>query len=494
MSSTPSPQDDDEWRVAETPGGWEDEQRPVRRAPRRAKRAQRASFLSDPAVRPLLAVGGLAVVGMCALGCFAVLLLLLGGAGDRIGEIFRPSEARVTPQPTAPISETLRNIVSVNGTAVPPSIPSRLNVGSRSFEILPLSISDDRKWTYDVNNKRAAYWAVGTLVNYVIGLHSSTENRELYESIQLNDLLSLDSSNGTQRYRVVQKTKVQASDVALVADPTAPRMTLVMLGQSGEERDVVIAQYTDEGTPNQPVSLGAPVNLGDGRVVALNARLVPGGSAGLIEGKNYYQVNIRVTNVVTRILDAAQFYTELSDGQGNRYQLAPAGASAAGAYGWAAGALQPGASLTATAAFEVPSSMAGPYLEWRFALDPANPYVAKVAIAYQPIFVDPTPVATAQPRVRVDIAAANISPDGTELNVIGNLTNLTGEPLTVSLKDTQLKGADGLLTPLNSSSLPGLPWEVNPNGTLTFKLTFAKPAQLPATFTLLDQSVQIAPN
>ena len=64
----------------------------------------------------------------------------------------------------------------------------------------------------------------------------------------------------------------------------------------------------------------------------------------------------------------------------------------------------------------------------------------------------------------------------------------------MSLKDTQLKGGDGLLVPLNSSSLPGLPWEVNPNGTLTFKLTFAKPAQLPATFTLLDQSVQIAPN
>ncbi len=161
-------------------------------------------------------------------------------------------------------------------------------------------------------------------MNYVIGLHASTDNRALYESIVPGDLMSLDTTSaGSQRYRVVSKTKTNADDLSLLADQSSPRLTLIMLGSSGEERDVLIAQYTDEGTPNQAVSLGAPVNLGDARVVATNYRLVPGGNVGLTEGKNLYQIDIRVTNVVTRILDAAQFYTELSDGQGNKYQLAP---------------------------------------------------------------------------------------------------------------------------------------------------------------------------
>lgn len=505
MSAAPPPQqNDDDWQATEPDAGqWEDDEprvarRPARRRPRTATRGGDRSVFEriwgDPSARPLVIVGGVALLGMCALACFALIVLALaGGVGDRVGGLFKAAEAEATSGPAVPITVTLQDKVQVNGTPVPPGIPTRLSLGSRTFEVRPLVVDNDRAWRYDVNNKRAAYWAAGTLINYVIGLHNSTDNRELFDAVVPGDLLSLETGVGVQRYRVLDKIRVPAADMTVLNDQSSPRLTLVMLGQSGEERDALVAQYTDEGTPNEQVALGAPVNLGDARVVAYETRLVPGGSAGLTEGKNYYQVNIRVTNVVTRILDTAQFYAELVDGQGNRYQLAQPGATAAGGLGWAQGALQPGASVTATAAFEVPNSMAGPFLEWRFSLDGQNPYVARVAIPYMPIFVEPTPVATRQPRVRVDIANANISPDGTEISVIGNLTNLTDQALTVSLQNAALAGPDGARAPLNSS-LPPLPWEVNPNATLTFKLTFAMPVQFPATFTLLEQSVTISPN
>jgi hypothetical protein len=367
-----------------------------------------------------------------------------------------------------------------------------LNIGSRSFDVKPLGVNKDGEWTdYDPNNKRAAYWAAGTLVNYVIGLHASTDNRTLYDSVLPNDLISVDSAIGPQRYRVVSKTKIKADDVSLLADQSSPRLTLVMLGESGDERNVIVAQYTDEGTPNTPVAINTPVNLGDVRVSASETILVPGGRVGLAEGRNLYQVNIRVTNIVTRILDAAQFYTELQDGQGNKYQLSVPGAAASGGKGWAKGALAPEQSIEITAAFEVPNAMQGPYLQWRFATDAQNPYVAVVALPYRPIFVEPTVQPTSAPRTRLDVSDVVITPEGTEIKIVGKIANLTSATLKIGQTDMAFKTADGAQSPLNAY-VPELTWEIPAGEELVFSVTFAKPATLPATFTLLDQSVQIA--
>jgi hypothetical protein len=512
MSSYPPPQNnpasDDEWESAQnTDGQWESDADATRSKPqarpRVARRAVSAppaaasasplgAMLGDPAARPFLLVMLLAVLGICALGCLILTLLGLNALGDGerpLGGLFGAREPEATALPPRPLTETVK--IAVNGTAVPPGIPTRMTVGNRSFDIAPLQLNQDRGWTYNPNDRRAAYWAAGTLVNYVVGLHSSTDNRALYDAAVPGDLITLETGAGVQRYRIAEKSKIKADDLSFAVSQNAPRLTLIMLGQSGDERDVLVAQYTDEGTANQQTAIGSPINLGDVRVTALSAALVPGNTAGLSEGRNYYQVNLRVTNVLTRILDARQFYAELVDGQGNRYQLSQAGTNAAGGLGWAQGALEPGRSLTLTSAFEVPSSMAGPYLEWKFAVDRENPYVARVAVSYQPIFVEPTAAATSAPRARVDIVNANISPDGTELNVIGTITNLTDQTVNLSLTDAELKGADGQVVPLNGS-VPPLPWQVTPGQTLTFRVTFAKPASLPATFTLFGERVEIA--
>jgi hypothetical protein len=435
-------------------------------------------------------ISGIALLGICALSCLILALLLFNFGSDRFVNLFKRDESTPVPQVTRVISDVVN--VNVNGTPVPPGVPSRLTLGSKSFDISPLFVDDNKEWKYNPNDKKAAYWSAGTLVNYIIGLHASTDNKATFEEMQSGNLITLDTGTGVQRYRVVDKTQVRADELALISTQNSPRLTLVLLGQSGEMRDVLVAQYTDEGTPNQAVAMNAPVNLGDARVTAFGQRLVSGVSAGLPANKNYFQVNIRVTNVTTRVLDATQFFAELTDGQGNKYPLSAPGSGASGASGWGAGALSPGQSISITSGFEVPASMQGPNLEWTFALDKSNPYVARVAIPYRPIFVDPTAEPTPILTTRVDIINANISPEGNELNVIGNITNLTDKPIVISLKDTSLKSGDGNFVPLNSS-LPGLSWEVNAGATLTFKLAFAKPAALPATFTLMEQNYQISP-
>jgi hypothetical protein len=170
------------------------------------------------------------------------------------------------------------------------------------------------------------------------------------------------------------------------------------------------------------------------------------------------------------------------------------GTTAAGGAGWRKGVVEAGKSVTLTSAFEVPAGMPGPMLEWTFRTQPESPYVARVMIPYE---AEPAPIPTPTPvppsRLRIDVANANISPDGTEISIIGNLTNLTGDALTVSLQDVALAGADGTRAAL-STSLPQVPWEVSPGATLTFKLSFVMPVQLPATLTVLDQRVVIGGN
>lgn len=430
-------------------------------------------------------ISGFALLGICALTCFILSLLLVSERGN-------PFEPGPAPAPTVarPFTETL--IIRANETAVPPAVPIRLTIGNNTFDVLPLAIDDQKQAQYDPNNKKAAYWVPGTLVNYVIGLHASSENRSLIDSLKPEDLITLDTALGApQRYRVVQQATIRDDDTSVLQDQTHPQLTLVMLGQGGSERRIVISQYTDEGTPNQLAPSGATVNLGDVRVTTLGERLVPGGRVGLPEGSNYYQVDIAVTNLISRVLDASQFYTELIDGNGDDFALSTPGSSAAGATGWMKGALQPGQTITATAGFEVPSTLAGPNLEWRFATDRSTPYIARVAIPYRPIVAAPTSPPTKAPLADVNILNATITPEGNELRIVGTIRNLTDSFQTVSLKDVSLS-TGGNLSPLNGS-LPGFPWSIASGETLAFQLSFARPAGSgPAIFTLLGQGVEIS--
>ncbi len=94
--------------------------------------------------------------------------------------------------------------------------------------------------------------------------------------------------------------------------------------------------------------------------------------------------------------------------------------------------------MTVTAGFEVPSAMQGPYLEWRFA------WIRRTRMWRGWRFrisqnLSSRRRATAQPRVRLEILAANVSPEGNEVNIVGQITNLTGETLIISQKDAALK-------------------------------------------------------
>ncbi len=495
MAPTTTPQDDpDDWGTPESAAGrWEDDEgtSSARKRWASALSAVVSPLWNDPRGRPLLLISGLALLGICALSCFILSLVLLS---ERPGpfppgpEIAEATQAPVTDEPTVRATDAL--VIRVNDAIQPAPVPSRLNIGVNAYRLVLMDVQGAR-WQYDPGAQKTAFWVPGTFVNYVIGLHASPENREVIESLSSGDLILLDTNLGTQRYRVAQKDTIRNDDVGALLAQNSPRLTLVLLGEGGDQRRIVIATFTDESTPNQLTAIGTPINLGDARVRVINQRLLPGSTVGLPAGKSYLQVDFEVTNVVTRILDASQFFSEIADATGVAIPFSREASAAAGGRGFTQGALQPGETITATAGFEVPNTLSGPSLEWRFSLDKTSPYIAKVVIPYRPIALPPTPAPTSAPVAEVTILNAQISAEGNELRIVGNVRNLTGQFLSGSLRDVSLSGPGGQLYPLNSS-LPAFPWNITPGETLVFQLSFARPqTSQPVVFTLFGQSYRI---
>ncbi len=503
MASNPPPPPEpannppDDWQLPDQPGPagkWEsDELKPAARQRQTlgstlkpladALRGPLGSLWQEPGSRPLIIISLVAVVSVCVLAC-AILTFALVMNQPTPG----PVQNTTVAESTHPISASL--VIAVNNTPIPPSVPDRLTIGNTVYNVVATRPDSKGVWLYDRNASKTAYWVVGTLINYVMGLPSTDANRAIIKSLQPNDLLILDTSVGTLRYRVTQTETVKSDQLAPLMAQSSPQLTLVLLGESGDRRQMVIAQYTDEGTPNSLAPIGVPINLGDVQVTALNTRLLPGSSVGLQADHSYFQVNIRVTSLITHHLDASQFTAVLIDAAGKRYPLSSQGSFAVGGAGWTQGALAPGETLTATAGYEVPSSMPGPRLEWDFATETGSPYQARVSIPYEPLILQPTAAPTTAPVADVQLLNVSISPEGNELRIVGTVRNLTDKFLPVSLRDVSLSSGANL-SALNSS-LPAFPWSITPGETLAFQLTFARPAGgAPAIFTILGQSFQI---
>lgn len=497
-SKPPQPEEPSEdWQIQSTstnPGQWEGDVKPVTQPAAfgggRLKPITDAlgstlgPLWNDPRARPLILVSLLAVVGVCALACFILSLVLLTNQPAPV-----PPTPTLMVQATQPVTTVL--IVSVNNTPIVPGLPNRLTIGNTPYTVTVTQLDAQGQWAFDRNAQRTAYWVPGTLVNYVLGLPANDENRFAYDQLRIGDLIVLDTAIGTLRYRVTLTQTVPPDDQTTFMAQSLPQLTLVLLGENGESRHLLIAHYTDEGTPNSLTTIGVPINLGDVRVTVKSTRLLPGASVGLTADKSYYQVNLQVTSLVTRFLDASQFATQLIDMNGGVYSLSSQGSFAAGADGWTQGLLEPGSTVNATAGFEVPDSMPGPRLEWTFSTEANNPYMARVSLLYEPLPTAPTAQPTAALIAEVTLLNVNISPEGNELRIVGTVRNLTDRFLPVSLRDAQLTSS-GSPTALNAS-LPAFPWSITPGETLAFQLTFARPpGGVPAIFTLFGQSFEIS--
>jgi hypothetical protein len=432
---------------------------------------------------PLLVALGAIVVGVCLLVVFAALLL-------RGGDVLEGEEP--TPFPTGEVSSSVDVIVGAiaGGTPISLSVnaPATLEIGAQAFAVRPEIIGPDGVWEPELGQDQSAVWVYGTLINYVIGLPDSGNNRAMLEGLAPGATISLVLRDGSRHgFAVTSRESVPTNRVDLFAQ-NLPGITLVLLRARGDERLVVRGDYVVDTSASSGAMPGAGSQVSLGETAQLdNLRLNVTGATSLFDrpeappGFIFYLVDLQLENIGTEAVDLGQLRFALRDDLGNQYALNPQG-SELGNNPAPAGLLAAGESRLVSLAYQLPSGLTSPSVTLLIGREGGTGQV-QVTLPF---------AGGGEEAMRasgVTLQNAEVSEDGTTLTLMGQVSNSGTQPLLVSEGNVSLV-ANGTVH-LMLSTNPAFPWVVPPGQAIPFTVSFQRPAGAEAVFTLLNYPFQL---
>lgn len=446
---------------------------------------------------PLLVAILASIGGLTLLCLFGVLIIdPFGGRGEPDGEDGQVENGTVTPvtQPI-PISTSLPDTVITVGdgqggiVTVTLDSPTRLNVGGSEFFVQGQLIEPDGIWALSNPTEDSAVWVYGTVINYILGMLDSDANQALLDRLQPGDEIVLTKSDGsTFTFAVSGRQIVQQGDRNIFAQNT-PGITLVLMepGSSGNaQRTVVQGRYVvsetapDQGIIPQEVEVGDPFQLEGLQITATGASFIFD-RPEIPPGFAFYLVDYQLQNVGTSAFDSSRLRLVLADELGNQYALNPT-ASQLGNYPILGVQVPAGQAVQATAGYQVPVALNSANLFWVVSLTDAN---AEVRVKIP--FGGGNQGAS---EASISLQQGTVSLDGTSLLLVGQITNLGGQPLIIEDNDLRLE-SEGTFHLILSTN-PGFPWVVGPGQTIPFSVTFQRPVGASAVFTILNQPFQLS--
>jgi len=416
------------------------------------------SFWSDPANRPRLILIGI-IVGLSVI----VLLLLASRGGGPPGDL--------TPTP---------DDLSAR--------PVGLSVSGATYSIEPVTVSDGR-WRIVSAGADSAEWVYGTVVNFVIGLYPTDETVALVDDLQDGAPIALEMSNGASlNFRMSGRQRVAADAVSDLFHQTRPGITLVVLGEGGDERLVITGLYDADQEPlaiGQAgcSQIGSTVQVGEWRVTALSGQLVPD---PIDPDRAFYYVNFVVEYLGQDPTSADVFDVKLIDGVRTEY-IIDREVSRNGAYDPPGGLVAPRNPSSFTAGYRVATNVPGPSLVWRFkpTLDAAESSCFEVPI------VRPTPTLAPNTQITAQINGASLNEDQTLIVVSGGLGNPTDQSVTVSQIDVSLSTPDNVFSDLRNVD-PPFPWVLGPGQTMAFRLEYTRPPGFSAVLRIVTLQFELS--
>ncbi|MCS7281850.1 MAG: hypothetical protein RMK65_12700 [Anaerolineae bacterium] len=383
---------------------------------------------------------------------------------------------RVSPA-LSPLPAPALPVVEIGNAQVTLPIPVRLEAGGKSFTVQPVS----RNWEVPAQAADVALWLNGTVVNYVLGLPDTSENRSLISTLQGD--LGLELSDGARRiFRIARQGRYPAGDERPLAQ-SRPGLTLILLGK--QEWHVVEADFAGqiEPTPETGPLIGPqqPVQVGDLRVTVLESHAARG-LEGLPTGAVAYFVEFAVENTGSTPFQTAGLVMELVDSAGNRFTPSPSLAQR-GKHGPLPGEILPGERVNSTAAYVLPEAIGGPSLTWVFGPHASSSLRARFSLPY-------TPPPAAVARASVEVIQAFLGERGERLHIVARIRNQGDAPLTISEADIRLSSSAG--PGELETAAPALPWTIEPGQEREVELQFARPRASVCVVTILGFTFEIS--
>ncbi len=429
-------------------------------------------------------IGLMATIGGLLLLCiFAFLILSPGEQDDPV--VATPTLGAISSggQPVVDVPIISSDLISLTVDS-----PLTLQVAGQTFNVQTQVIPATGQWVPASNQADTALWIYGTVVNYVLGVPDSVDNRALFDRlVPGDDLILTTRANHTLQFDFNSREVVSVSDQDVFAQHE-PGITLVLMGTQGDQRLVIRGRHavTEANASNNtelPTSfeLGETAPLGNLQVTVtgathlLNRPEAPNGFA-------FYLIEYQVQNIGTIAFDTTLLTTALFDSFGNQYATNGV-ASTLGKYPALFGSMNPSQLAQTTVGYQIPLELSGPNLRWRLIRTDTNAFI-EVTIP----FADQ---ATTAQSAEIKLLAVEVSVDGTNVMMSGEITNLGQQALVVSESDLTLHGDDGGVYLLLSTN-PGFPWVVNPGTTSVYQVMFQRPSGSQALLTILNQPFQLS--
>ncbi len=423
-------------------------------------------------------------------GLLIVIVALLAGAwflwpsGDGEAEEVEPTEemrssledadATPTPLPTLE-AELLADIVDASGVKTELMVPRTLEVQGVSFVVQPVRIRAG-DWPLP-DDERAVSWVYGTVINYVLGLEATPDNKTLLASLRSGDELVLRMSTGpTYRFAYADTVRVlpQASEVFR---QSRPGLTLALLGDEAQSNRVVIrAVYIPESelgldiaAPNEPATVGQRVTLDDSvRLTCLAGEFM---DVPAPPGYVYVRVNYEVENISSQPLTTGSFSHHLEAG-GLSYGMVSTDKSWQ-TYPPLPETLPAGQVVTTTAIYAIPEAiLAQQPLTWTFKAAPTGTTLSVEL-----------PVTDSPVGAGVRVVESKRYENGTlQLDF-----EITAALRPVAVEAAGIRLDSGQLSPVGNR----FPWQVSPGRSERFSLLLTPDGSGRLTVTLLEQGFEV---
>lgn len=399
------------------------------------------------------------------------------------------AEATPIPEETVDIQTDLFPFQAISDSgsiSVTLETPIFLDIVGERFSVQAEVLPASGPWMPPNINETTAAWVYGTVINYVFGLDDTNQNRELLQGLEVGEEIVLTTrSSSSAKFLVSSRNEVESSNLEIFAQ-RAPGISLVLIeGDPNDTRLVVQGRYVQSDV-QQNTQPGRVVELGETAQLESLQFTVTGAGAQYDRpeappGFAFYLVDYQVQNVGTTAFDTRTLTMVLADDVGNLYALNPI-ASQLGNNPPLSGSVAPGQSMVATAGYQIPTGLVSAVLRWQVSLAGTGSAI-QVNIPFQDL-------ATVDEQVTVEVQDVGVTPDGSGVLIVGQITNTGSQPVIVNVSDLSLVNSIGTVYQLLSTN-PAFPWTVPAGQTLLYGVTFQRPNTSDSIFTLLNRSFQL---
>jgi hypothetical protein len=427
----------------------------------------------------------ISLIAVCALGYS----LLRSSQGDSDGEANgepTPFPAVVGPAPSAgdPIVYGISDTSTVSVTL---DLPASLSISGRQLPVQQVTINPDGTWSPPLANDDSAGWVYGSIINYIMAMDDSDQNRTLLESLVPGAQMILTTQSGADFvFEFESSSSVAVNDQSIFRQLT-PGLTLILMEAGQDQRLVAKGRYllTESGgasdNSSNSVGVGETAQLSNVQFTVTGVTYHPN-DPNAPPGFSFFVVDFQILNAGTTAVDVSQFQLTLIDEVGNQYALNPVAGRLGENAPLTGGFLNAGEALPLSVGYQVPDGLVSSSVTMT---------VVRRDTGDQVLVNIPYSGGNAAQATTITLQSVTVSEDLTSMTLTGQVINNGDQTVVITQENVTLRTPDGASYLLLATN-PPFPWTVSPGQTLQYGVTFQKPQnQDTAVFTILNQPFQL---